>query len=90
MGADGLQKKFDRQLELKRVGYAEVFRRFGTRYQHILPTEDNEKKHFLIDEIARILKVNHSKLTPLQMYAKTGGSLTRVFIEVKKERLGIA
>jgi transcriptional regulator with XRE-family HTH domain len=90
MGADGLQHKIDRCMNLKRVGYAEVFRRFGSRYQSIIPKEEHKKKAFLIDEIQRILKVNPSKLTPLQMYAKTGGSLTRVFIELKKESLGIA
>lgn len=90
MGADGLQHKIDRRMELKRVGYAEVFRRFGGRYQSIIPKDPAKKKAFLIDEIKRILKVNPSKYTPLQMYAKTGGSLTRVYIELKKENLGIA
>lgn len=85
MGADGLAAKLDRNKNNKKVGYAEIFSRLGSKYQHIIPKDDHERKQFLINEIARILKSNKSRLTPLQMYAKTGGSLRRVYIEIIKE-----
>lgn len=85
MGADGLAAKLDRNKDNKKVGYAEIFSRLGSKYQHIIPKDENERKQFLIKEIARILKINKSQLNPLQMYAKTGGSLRRVYIEIIKE-----
>ncbi len=86
MGADGLSVKFDRKRELKKVGFAELFSRLGSRYQRITPPDAENRKQFLIQEIAQILKVNKSQYTPLQMYAKTGGSLRRLYIELKKEK----
>ena len=81
MGADGLQKKLERQKELKKVGYAEIFSRLGSRYQRITPVNEEERKRFLLHEITKIIKVNKSRFTPIQMYAKTLGSLRRVYIE---------
>jgi len=85
MGADGLQAKFDRSRELKKVGFAELFSRLGSRYQRVTPPDSETRRQFLLKEIAHILKVNQSSLTPLKMYAKTGGSLRRLYIEIKKE-----
>jgi len=85
MGADGLEAKFNRSRELKKVGFAELFSRLGSRYQRVTPEDSEGRKQFLMAEIDRILKVNKSTLTPLQMYAKTQGSLRRVYIELKKE-----
>lgn len=86
MGADGLSVMFDRKRALKKVGFAELFSRLGSRYQRITPPDVENRKQFLIQEIAQILKVNKSQYTPLQMYAKTGGSLRRLYIELKKEK----
>lgn len=86
MGADGLSVKFDRKRELKKVGFAELFSRLGSRYQRITPPDLENRRLFLISEIAQILKVNKSSFTPLQMYAKTDGSLRRLYIELKKEK----
>jgi hypothetical protein len=85
MGADGLEAKFDRSRELKKVGFAELFSRLGSRYQRVTPPDAETRKHFLLKEIAHILKVNKSTHTPLEMYAKTGGSLRRLYIEIRKE-----
>lgn len=85
MGADGLQAKFDRSRELKKVGFAELFSRLGSRYQRVTPPDAETRRKFLLNEIAIILKVNKSNLKPLEMYAKTGGSLRRLYIEIKKE-----
>lgn len=86
MGADGLQVKIDRQKDNKKVGYAEIFSRLGSRYQRITPLGEQERKRFFMAEIAKILKANGSAFSPTQMYAKTLGSLRRVYIEIKKEK----
>lgn len=85
MGADGLQAKFDRSRELKKVGFAELFSRLGSRYQRVTPPDEGTRKQFLLKEIERILQVNKSSLKPLEMYSRTGGSLRRLYIEIKKE-----
>tara|TARA_R110002051_G_scaffold297564_2_gene363939 strand:+ start:11096 stop:11992 length:897 start_codon:yes stop_codon:yes gene_type:complete len=89
MGADGLQKKLDLGRDNKKVGYAELWRRFGSKYQRITPKSAQELHRFLLHEISQILKANDSRYTPLQMYKKTGGSLTRLYFEIKKEKTGI-
>lgn len=85
MGADGLAVKMDRHRDNKKVGYAENFSRLGNKYQRVTPEDEYGRNQFLIDEITRILKVNKSSFTPLEMFAKTGGSLRRLYIELKKE-----
>ncbi|MGE5942759.1 MAG: AAA family ATPase [Flavobacteriales bacterium] len=89
MGADGLQVKLDRQKELKKVGYAEIFSRLGSRYQRVTPIDEFERQKFLMYEIDQIVKANDSNTTALQMYAKTNGSLRRVYIEITKEKSGL-
>lgn len=89
MGADGLQVKLDRQKDLKKVGYSEIFSRLGSRYQRVTPIDEMERKKFLMHEIEQIVKANDSKYTALQMYAKTSGSLRRVYIEITKEKSGV-
>lgn len=86
MGADGLQQKIDRQIALKKVGFAEIFSRLGSKYQRITPVNEAERKHFLLGEISRIIKANNSGATPTQMFARSMGSLRRVYIEIVKEK----
>ncbi|MGB9590906.1 MAG: AAA family ATPase [Candidatus Kryptoniota bacterium] len=83
MGADGLKAKFDRQLHNKKVGYAELFRRFGERYQRITPEGKEAMEEFKRRQIAIVAKANG--LTNVQeLYHKTQGSLTRLYIEIQK------
>lgn len=89
MGADGLQKKLDLGRENKKVGFSELFRRFGSKYQRRTPIDKQARQKFMMHEISKILIANNSSYTPLQMYSKTGGSLTRVYFEIKKEKTGI-
>ncbi len=85
MGADGLKAKFERSLNSKKIGYAELFRRFGERYQRITPEGREEREDFLRRQIAIVAKANG--LTNYQeLYLKTQGSLTRLYIEIQKIR----
>lgn len=85
MGADGLKAKFERSLNSKKIGYAELFRRFGERYQRITPEGREEREDFLRRQIAIVAKANG--LTNYQeLYIKTQGSLTRLYIEIQKIR----
>ena len=86
MGADGLKFKIDRNRNLQKVGFTEIFSRMGNRYQRITPLAEKEREAFLKAEVAAITIANKSKYTPREMYARTGGSLRRVYIEIRKEK----
>jgi DNA transposition AAA+ family ATPase len=87
MGADGLKNKIDRNRRLKKVGFSEIFSRFGNRYQRITPENEHERKEFLKEQAAVVAKANKSKLTAQQMYARSLGSLRRVRLEIIKQNL---
>lgn len=87
MGADGLEQKINKQKDLKKVGYAEIFDRYGNGFKKVTPTSPEELKDFNLQQIALVSKGNQSKLTPTQMYAKTFGSLRKVRIEIEKQNL---
>ncbi len=44
MGADGLKSLFNRAMNNHKVGYAEIFRRFGSQYRQVSPCIEEEIK----------------------------------------------
>lgn len=85
MGADGLKAKIDRNLNYKKVGYTEIFSRFGSKYQKISPDGKEAMDNFNREQVAVIAKANGIQVSDLQkVYAKSGGSLRRIYIEVQK------
>ncbi len=83
MGADGLREKIERNKGRKKVGYAEIFRRYGEKYQKVTPDGGEEVKAFHKRQVAMVAKVNG--IDEVQgLYAKTNGSLTRVYLEIQK------
>jgi DNA transposition AAA+ family ATPase len=85
IGADGLKEKIRRAKDNKKVGYAEMFSRYGSRYQRITPDGKDESKQFTTLQAALIIKANAPKGTDVQgMLRKTDGSLRRIYNEVSK------
>lgn len=85
MGADGLKAKIDRNLNCKKVGYTELFSRFGSKYQKISPDGKEAKDEFNREQVALIAKANGVENNHMQkVYASSGGSLRRIYIEVQK------
>jgi len=93
MGADGLKAKINRAMGNKKVGYAEIFRRYGSRFQSVVPDSNGERKEFLDQQAAIIIKANfpHANLHEIitRCNSRTdkmayGASLTRVKTEVTK------
>ena len=58
MGADGLEAKINRSISVKKVGYTEMFSRFGRRYGKAVPLGKEEKEKMLQASAAMIIKVN--------------------------------
>ncbi|MBX7204183.1 MAG: ATP-binding protein [Bacteroidia bacterium] len=85
LGADGLQVKMRRAIDNKKVGFAEIFRRFGKRYQKAVPHGKEEEEKFTSIQAALIIQANAPKGTDVQkMLRKTEGSLTRIYNELTK------
>jgi hypothetical protein len=83
MGADGLKAKIEINLSHRKVGFAEIFRRYGERFQRISPDGKEAMDEFARQQVAMVGKANG--ITDIQrLYARTGGSLTRVYIEIQK------
>jgi DNA transposition AAA+ family ATPase len=85
MGADGLRVKIERGKDRKKVGYAEIFSRFGDGFKRITPPGRDDMISWKKHQMALVAKANGLKLPTPKLYAKTGGSLRRVYIEYKKQ-----
>lgn len=90
MGADGLKKKIEKQKDLKKVGYAEIFDRYGNSYRSVTPNGADALKEFKLQQVAQVAKANKSEITALKMYGKTQGSLRKVRQEIEKQYLANA
>lgn len=83
MGADGLREKIERNKHLNKVGYAEIFDRYGNKYQEIVPQGKTAREEFLLKQVSQVARANG--IQDIQkLYAKSGYSLRRVYIEVQK------
>jgi DNA transposition AAA+ family ATPase len=86
MGADGLKEKVRRAIDNKKVGYTELFSRFGSKYIRITAQGSEDYKEERYMEAAAIIKANTS-LSEKEVAAivnKTNGSLRRIAIELSK------
>jgi DNA transposition AAA+ family ATPase len=86
MGADGLRAKIESNLNRHKVGYSELFRRYGERFQKISPDGKEARDDFNRQQVAQVAKANGIE-NPQELFNKTGGSLTRVSIEIKKSKI---
>lgn len=87
MGADGLEEKINRQKDLKKVGYTELFDRYGNGYKKVTPNGNDALREFNMQQIALVSKANNSSISPSEMYGKTQGSLRKVRVEIEKQQL---
>lgn len=89
MGADGLKEKMNRSIECKKVGYTEMFSRYGDKYSKVTPEDGKEREAFLKAQAAMVAKLNAPEGTEImQVVRRTGGSLRRVYTEIEKLRKG--
>lgn len=88
MGADGLKEKINRSIDCKKVGYTEIFSRYGGRYVKITPDDGKDRQDFLMKQAVQVAKVNMGddadQKEIAQVAYKAGGSLRRVYTEIEK------
>ncbi|MBE6338761.1 MAG: ATP-binding protein [Lentimicrobiaceae bacterium] len=88
MGADGLKAKIDRSIEHQKVGYTEMFSRYGDKYSRVTPADNKDREKFLMDQAAVVAKVNAPEGTDIAaMVRKTAGGLRRVYTEIEKLKM---
>ena len=89
MGADGLRAKIDRMMECRKVGYAEIFSRYGGKYSRVTPDQEDDRKAFLMEQARVVASVNAPKGTDIgQIVRRSGGGLRRVYTEIEKMKKG--
>ena len=85
MGADGLREKMRRSIDFKKVGYAELFSRYGNRYQKASPDSGEELKQFKAVHAAMIIKANAPDVVKVQqLISSSDYSLRRIYDEITK------
>ncbi|MDR1153670.1 MAG: ATP-binding protein [Bacteroidales bacterium] len=93
MGADGLKDKISRGVDMHRVGFTEIFSRFGRRYGHVIPLVKDERDECLRKTAMMIIKANMDGLNAdanrlLRISLGDDGipSLRRIYKEIMKLR----
>ncbi|KAA6342185.1 hypothetical protein EZS27_010039 [termite gut metagenome] len=90
MGAEGLEEKIRRSISCKKVGYAELFSRFGKRYGKAVPYAGEECEKMLRVTAILIIKANAPDNVNIQkILTQTLGegklpSLRRIYKELSK------
>jgi len=85
MGADGLREKIRRSIDCKKVGYTELFSRYGSRYQKASPDSSEDLRQFKSVHAALIIKANCTKDVNIQqLITRTDYSLRRIADELRK------
>lgn len=87
MGADGLKAKIEKSIASQRVGYTEIFSRFGNKFSKVAPLSKADQRKFLIGQAAIIAKENLPEGTKVDMKAlltKADGSLRKLYVEIQK------
>lgn len=85
MGADGLKEKINRNIDCKKVGYTEMFSRYGDRYSKVTPDDGKEREAFLRKQADIVARLNAPEGTDIgAIVRKTGGGLRRVYTEIEK------
>lgn len=85
MGADGLKEKINRNIDCKKVGYTEMFSRYGDRYSKVTPDDGKERESFLRKQADIVARLNAPEGTDIgAIVRKTCGGLRRVYTEIEK------
>lgn len=88
VGAQGMKRKIDSGVKLRKNGFEEVFSRFGAKYASIVPKSPKEAAEFLRREAIRICQANGIiEDEAINKIINAGGDLRRVRKEIIKQKL---
>ena len=86
MGADGLKKKIEGGLRTKKVGYAEIFRRFGSGYMKASPDNPATERVWLRSQAEAVAHANKPAGSETEQFVKNTLSLTRIKENINKAK----
>lgn len=86
LGAEALEAKMKRAIRNKKVGYAEIFSRYGARYQHLIPTTPGDKVKFKRQQARMVVEANLPGSNSMEIVEKCECSLRRIKIIVNKQK----
>ena len=92
MGADGLENRIRNSINYKKVGYTELFSRFGKRYGKVVPVAGEESNKLLNATAMMIIKANapadsnHQVILCNTMGEDGRPSLRRIYNELTKNQ----
>ena len=85
MGADGLKQKIRRSIDSKKVGFTELFSRYGSRYQKATPDGREDLIKYKSLNAGLIIKANcKGDVNVQQLISRTDYSLRRIADELRK------
>ena len=87
MGADGLRNKINKGMtpEKEKIGFAELFDRYGCKYQRVTPENEQDNRRYMMRQAALIIKANNPEADIQQVIAKTDCSLRKIETEISKQ-----
>jgi hypothetical protein len=91
IGAESLEEKIKNGISRRKIGYSEIFSRFGKRYGSVVPAGKEERNDFLNRNAAMIISgncpanVDKQKILRGIMGADNTPSLRRIYTEIKKQ-----
>ncbi len=84
MGADGLKAKMKRAINGKKVGYTEIFRRYGSRYRQVTPQGAEDLESFLQQQVGLVAQANAPANVDIQKLIESSrNSLTNLYNLIK-------
>lgn len=84
MGADGLKAKITRAINCQKVGYTEIFRRYGSAYKRVSPMAGDDMKTFKRQQAALVAKANAPEGVDIQkLITSSNHSLTNVYNKIR-------
>lgn len=78
-GADGLKEKIRRAIDNKKVGYTEIFRRYGGDYRKVSPEGREALQDFLREQVAQVIQANAPKSDTQKLLKSSRNSLTNAY-----------
>lgn len=80
LGADGLKATIHRSINNKKVGYTEIYRRYGSKFRQITPQGREALDDFKREQVTQIIEANAPAGSDVQKLVKASGySLTNAY-----------
>ena len=90
MRLDAMKLLVSRMVENQKVGYAEIFSRYGGKYSRVTPDQEDDRQAFLMEQARVVASVNAPAGTDIgQIVRKSQGGLRRVYTEIEKLKKGV-